>query len=98
MYLGCLAFIFLLFILVVVSIIGNAVNIVFDIIIYIWDTVCNWFRPRSRRKKTRNPFRPHTDNARTQDHTERPADDPRSSPPGKIFKANDGEYIDFEEI
>lgn len=94
MYFGCLFFFLFITFLILVSLVGNVLNGIGSVVGYIWDTVCNWFRPKDRRKDARKPFRSYAESRTEHSAT----DDSHPSPQGKIFSADDGEYIDFEEI
>lgn len=99
LYFGCL-FVLLIFIFfIAINFISSVLSSVWSIITYCWDSICNLFLPKSKRKETRNPFDTYRDdtsyNQNTR-HNGRNSSNTRSQ--GKIFDATDGEYIDFEEI
>jgi len=72
---------------------------VWSIAVYCWNSICNLFLPKNKRKDTRNPFETR-DNSYTQNYntSHNESMNPDGKPQGKIFNATDGEYIDFEEI
>ncbi len=99
LYFGCLFFLLIFIFLIALNFISNVLGSVWGIISYCWNSICNLFLPKSKRKETRNPFDTYRDDTSyDQDtrHNSRNSSDTRSQ--GKIFDTTDGEYIDFEEI
>lgn len=99
LYFGCLFALLLIIFFLALNLIGNVINSVWSITVYCWNSICNLFLPKNKRKDTRNPFETR-DNSYTQNYntSHNESMNPDGKPQGKIFNATDGEYIDFEEI
>lgn len=99
LYFGCLFGLLIIIFFIAINFIGSVVNAVWDIIIYCWNSICNLFLPKSKKKKTRNPFNDYQDDyTKNYNTTHNSSEYHNTRSQGKIFNATDGEYIDFEEI
>lgn len=94
LYFGCLALLFVGVFIIAINLISGVLNVLGSVVVYLWDSFCNLFRSKEKRKATRNPFASSSEAPASDDESEGTSARPR----GKIFDASEGEYIDFEEV
>ena len=95
MYFGCLVLLLVGIFFIALNILGGIAKLLGSTVIYLWDSLCNLFCPKSRRRETHNPFSPGDSSSSTEYTSEAHGD---STTPDKVFDASDGEYVDFEGV
>jgi hypothetical protein len=101
LYFGCLTLLLVGVFMIAINLLGSVLNLVGTLVTYLWQSLCNLFRPKAKRRKVQNPFDTASadrQDARRDEYSEARATADESRPQGKLYGANDGEYIDFEEV
>jgi hypothetical protein len=78
--------------MIAINLLSGVLTLVGKMVVYLWDSLCNLFRSKEQRRPVQNPFtsgRPQSDPEEPETHTR---------PRGKLYSAQDGEYIDYEEV
>ncbi len=96
MYFGCLILLLVGVFFVAINLLSSVLNLLGGVVVYLWESLCNLFRPKEKRRPTHNPFSSTADSDSSYTTAEAPAESLR--PHGKVFDATDGEYVDFEEV
>lgn len=98
-YLGCLAIVLFLIILIAFFLLGKIFNWVGTLFYSFIDSFFNLFRPKHKKKQTSSPFG-RNKNEKREFSSYNYNDSQSYSHPQKekLYNDSDGDYIDFEEI
>jgi hypothetical protein len=98
LYFGCITLLLVGVFLIAINLVSGLLSLVGRVVLYLWDSLCNLFRPRERRRPVRNPFDTSASTRSDASDTEESEEAHTSRRRGKLYSASDGEYIDFEEV
>ena len=109
---GCVTFLLLVILVSVIALIGQSLELIGATAVWLWEKLCDQFRPEAQRKNLRSPWSTYGRRDWTRTTYNRPkytsgeqtsstddAEEIYNAPVRpKIYDDREGEYIEFEEI